>query len=54
MTCNKQVYGDENNYPSPENFCDTTSIGLCKPNYLKINLVCRLTVLCRQKLRLKN
>ena len=54
MTCNKQSYGNGRSYPSPENFCDTTSIKLSEPNYLKINLVCRLTMLCRQKLRLNN
>ena len=54
MTCNKQSYGYKHKYPSPENFCDTTSIELSEANYLKINLVCRLTMLCRQKLRLNN
>ena len=54
MICNKQSYGNKHKYPSPENFCDTTSIELSEANYLKINLVCRLTMLSRQKLRLNN
>ena len=54
MTCNKQRYSNGFSYPSSENLYDTISIELCEANYIKINLVCRLTILGRQKLRLNN
>ena len=53
MACNKQN-GNENIYPSSENFRMSIIKILYKTKYLKINVVCRLTMLCRQKLRFKN
>ena len=56
ISCNKRRYGDSSTFNTPqrENFCITTIKVLFETKSVKLSQKCRLTMLCRQKLRLKN
>ena len=56
ISCNKRRYGDSSTFNTPqrENFCITTIKVLFETKSVKLSQKCRLTMLCRQKLRSKN